>query len=303
VRSKLFPSIVLIVSCCLVDEALSEEIFRWVDDKGTINFTDTPRSPLPRARDDGSKRPIKPFEETAFGARLSRVEQAPNLQKFIIPLRREAGRVLVEGNINDRASVPFVIDTGANMTILPAAVASRLGINSNGALLIEVRGVGGAVDGRLIEIASLNVGGAEARNVEVVVVNDDLRGVGLLGTDFLSRFRLDIDYTREQMVLQPSASPYGGYPAVWWQAKFGLYNRLKRSYQERIKQNADYLKTLAITPAQRNWEQPPSAKVNSFRPMADEIKEYEHYLRVLDQKMTELQLRANRAELPRQLWE
>jgi clan AA aspartic protease (TIGR02281 family) len=277
---------------------LADEIFRWFDEKGTIHFADNPNSVPERYRSENSKRQVTPFRETAVPARLLKTN---NAQKFTIPLTREDGRLLVDGNINTHSSVRFIVDTGASMTIIPARVASRLGLDSKRAPLIEVRGVGGGIDGRLIEIDSLTVGNAEVKNFDVVVIDDDLRGIGLLGADFLSRFQLDINYTRDQMVLQTGEGPYDGYPAAWWQEKFRLYKRLKRGYEQRIRQNEDHLRTLGINPAQRNWEGSYSGKVNPLRPISDEIKENENYLRVLEKKMSDLQLRANRAELPRHL--
>jgi hypothetical protein len=105
------------------------------------------------------------------------------------------------------------------------------------------------------------------------------------------------------MVLQPAEGVYEGYPAAWWQEKFRLYGRLKRTYEQRIKQNEDHLRSLGANPTQRNRELSYSGKANPLRPIWDEIKEYENYLLVLGRKMGDLQLRANRAALPRHLLE
>jgi clan AA aspartic protease (TIGR02281 family) len=304
-RFNFFSSFVLVVFCWLINEASADQVFRWVDEKGTIHFADDPQSVSERYRKESPKRQVTPFRETAVAKPIPETKQpkVPDPQKLTIALTREDGRLLVDGNVNNHNSVRFIVDTGASMTILPARVASRLGLDPKGAPLIELRGLGGAIDGRLMEIDSLKIGNAEARNFDVVVVDDDLRGIGLLGADFLSRFQMDINYTRDQMVLQRGEGPYDGYPAAWWQERFRLYNRLKRGYEQRIRQNEDHLRTLGINPTHRNWEGSYSGKVNPLRPILDEIKEHENYLRVLEKKMSDLQLRANRADLPRHLWE
>jgi clan AA aspartic protease (TIGR02281 family) len=297
---KFFSSFLPVIFCWLINAASAEGIFRWVDERGIIHFADDPKGVPERYRDDGRKPQVTPFRERALPAPVPKTEPAKltNPQKLTIPLAREGGRLLVNGNINNQSSVRFIVDTGANMTMIPARVASRLGLDRKGSLLMEIRGVGGAIDGRLIEVDSLKVGNAEARNFDIVVVDDGLQGIGLLGTDFLSRFHMDINYAREQMVLQPGEGLFDGYPGTWWQEKFRLYSRLKRTYEQRIKQNKDHLRTLGINPERQNWVGSSSGKINPLQPVADEIKEHEKYLRVLENKLSDLQLRANRAELP-----
>jgi clan AA aspartic protease (TIGR02281 family) len=301
--AKLFSSFLLITFCWLINDASADDIYRWVDENGIINFADTPKSAPQRYHDESPRRQATPFRESALPASVAKTELAKVVkpQKFIIPLTRDGGRLVVDGNINNQSAVRFIVDTGSNMTIIPARVASHLGFDRKRSLLIEIRAVGGVIDGRLFEVDSLKIGTAEARNFDIVVIDDSLQGIGLLGADFLSRFHLDISYSRDQMVLQPGEGSYDGYPATWWQEKFRLFSRLKRGYEQRIKQNQDHLRTLGINPEQRNWEGSYSGKINPLKPISDEIKEHENYLRVLENKLSDLQLRANRAELPQHL--
>ena len=302
---KLFSSFVLVIFCWLINLVSADEIFRWFDDNGTIHFADNPNSVPRRYPNESRKRQVTPSHQPTFPLPVSQAEQTrvPYPPKFTIPFAREDGRLLVDGNINNQNYVRFIVDTGASMTIIPARVASRLAFDPKQSLLIEIRGVGGVIDGRLIEVHSLKVGDAEAKNLDIVVIDDGLGGTALLGTDFLSRFQLSINYSRDHMVLQPGEAPYDGYPATWWQEKFRLYSRLKRGYEQRIRQNKDHLRTLGINPEQANWQGSYSGNVNPLRPISDEIKEHENYLRVLQNKMSDLRLRANRAELPRHLRE
>jgi clan AA aspartic protease (TIGR02281 family) len=301
---KLFSSLVLVIFCWLINAASADEIF-WSYENGARHFADNPNSVPERYRNGSQKRQITPPREATLPVTVSQTDQARASypQVFTIPLTREGGRLLVDGNINNQNSVRFIVDTGASMTIIPAQVAWRLGLDRKQGLLIDIRGVGGVIDGRLIEVDSLKVGDAEARNLDIVVVDDGLGGTALLGTNFLSRFQLGINYSRDHMMLQPGDAPYDGYPATWWQEKFRLYSRLKRGYEQRIRQNKDHLRTLGVNPEQPNWQGSYSGNVNHLRPMSDEIKEHENYLRVLQNKMSDLRLRANRAELPRHLRE
>jgi clan AA aspartic protease (TIGR02281 family) len=291
----------LLFFCLPTHDPFATEFFRWFDEKGTIHFADNPRSVPERYRNQSPKHEVTRSREAILHA-LVPTDETSNTQKFIVALTREDGRLLVNGTIN-HGSVRFIVDTGSSMTIIPATIASRLGVNSKRDPLIGIRAVGGSVEGRLTEIDSLRVGNAEVKNFDIIVVEDSLGGVGLLGADFLSRFQVDINYSREQMMLHLGEGSYDGYPAVWWQEKFRLYGRLKQTYEQRIKQNEDHLRSLGINPAQRNWANAYSGKVNFLQPVADEIKEHEHYLRVVEKKVADLQIRASRAELPRYLRE
>jgi len=132
----------------------------------------------------------------------------------------------------------------------------------------------------------------------MVVIEDSLGGIALLGADFLSRFQMEINYSRGQMVLHTGEGPYDGYPAAWWQEKFRLYGRLKRVYEQRISQNNDRIRTFGTGGDGRNSEVRHGRSVNPFRPVADEIKAYQNYLGILANKISALQIRANRAALP-----
>jgi clan AA aspartic protease (TIGR02281 family) len=300
--AKFLFGFLLLFLCWPTHGPSANEFFRWLDEKGTIHFADNPQSMPERYRNQTPKRQVT-LREAILIAPVPNTDQADEPQKFTINLTRDDGRLIVDGSINHHNFVRFIVDTGASMTMIPASVASRLGLDTKRALLIEVRGIGGGIDGRLIEIDSLRVGNVEARNFDVVFTEDGVGGLALLGADFLSRFRLHINYTREQMVLHQGEGPYDGYPAAWWQEKFRLYSRLKRTYEQRIKQNEDHLRSLGINPVQRNWAGALNGKVNPLQPIADEIKEHENYLRILEKKINDLQLRANRTALPRHLRE
>ncbi len=120
-------------------------------------------------------------------------------------------RAVVEGHRG-----AFVLDTGAAVTVLDRAFASRCGIASEGRE--RFRGLVGRVDGDVAQVDHLVVGGAELGDVEVAVL--DLaplagslggRPDGLLGWDALSRYRVTLDPARQLLVLaSPSDLPGNG---------------------------------------------------------------------------------------------
>jgi hypothetical protein len=170
------------------------------------------------------------FQDVALIAPVSRSEQAQgaNPQKFTITVTRDDARLLVDGAINHHKYVRFIIDTGREHDYDTSECSFTVRTRNQTSPADRSSRPRRGIDGRLIEIDSLSVGNVEARNFDVVVIEDGLRGMGLLGADFLSRFHLDINYNREQMVLHQSDGPYDGYPAARWQEKFRLYRRLKQ---------------------------------------------------------------------------
>ena len=294
--AKFFWSLLLLVLCRPISEAAANEFFRWFDEKGTLHFADNLNSVPEPYRKTSHEGRATPVLERAITSK-SELPKIPDPQRYTLPLTWEGGRLFVDAKINDRIPIRYIVDTGANMTIIPASLASLLGFDRN-SLSIDVRGVGGVIEGRLIEVDSLKVGAAEARNFDMIVIEDSLGGTALLGADFLSRFRMEINYSRGQMVLHSGEGPYDGYPAAWWQEKFRFYERLKRTYEQRIGQNQGHIRSFGAGAAGRNPEVRYGGAAAVRQPVADEIKAHEHYLGILAKKIASLQIRANRVALP-----
>ncbi|MDH3442716.1 MAG: retroviral-like aspartic protease family protein [Deltaproteobacteria bacterium] len=294
--AKFLSGYLLLFACWPIDLASANEFYRWFDKEGTINFADNLHS-VPEPHHSREARTVPIREEITL---ISKIESsnASNPQRFILPLTWEAGRLLVDARVNDRIPVRCIVDTGAYITVIPAKLASRLGFDKKNSLSVEIHGVGGVVEGRLIEVDSLKVGEAEVRNFDLVIIEDSLGGRALLGADFLSRFQLELDFNRGQMVLRSGDGSYDGYPAEWWQEKFRLYERLKRNYERRISQNQDHMRTFRASADGRNPEVQFGRGIDPMRPVLDEIDEYQNYLGILANKLSALQTRANRAALP-----
>jgi clan AA aspartic protease (TIGR02281 family) len=285
----------LLLLCSPIAEPSAHEFFRWVDEKGSVHFADDLTAIPEPYRKANREAPATAGREKAPPLHKGSIPQGSGPRRYILPLAREGGRLLVDAKINDRIPIRLIVDTGANLTIIPASLASRLGFDKRNSLSIDVRGVCGVIRGLLIEVDSLKVGEAEAKNFDMVVIDDSLGGTALLGADFLSRFLMEINYSRSQMVLQTGEGPYDGYPAAWWQEKFRLYNQLRDLYERRISQNNDQIRAFG---AAVHAEIRHGRSGEPLRPAADEIKEYQNYLDTLANKISALQIRADRAALP-----
>jgi clan AA aspartic protease (TIGR02281 family) len=217
-------------------------------------------------------------------------------RRHLLPLTWEGGRLFVDARLNNRIPIRCIVDTGANMSIIPASLATLVGFDKRRSLAVDIRGIGGIIEGRIMELESLAVGTAESRNVDVIVVEDDLGGIALLGADFFSRFRMEIDYNRGHLLLHAGEAPYDGYPGRWWQERFRLYTRLKQEYERRAKQGRTHPVGASMTAG--NQALRPGGNAGARQLPANEINDYEGHLAILQHKLNALQARANRVALP-----
>lgn len=95
------------------------------------------------------------------------------------------GHFMADGQINGGA-IRFMVDTGATAIALPAADASRLGIDYRKGQRGTASTAGGPTAMYAIKLDSVRVGGIELQNVDAIVIEQGL-GMALLGNSFLSR--------------------------------------------------------------------------------------------------------------------
>ncbi len=95
------------------------------------------------------------------------------------------GHFMADGQINGGA-IRFMVDTGATAIALPAADASRLGIDYRKGQRGTASTAGGPVAMYSVKLDRVRVGGIELQNVDAIVIEQGL-GTALLGNSFLSR--------------------------------------------------------------------------------------------------------------------
>ncbi|HTD34837.1 MAG TPA: retropepsin-like aspartic protease [Candidatus Elarobacter sp.] len=113
--------------------------------------------------------------------------------------------MLVKARVNGRGPYAFLVDTGATVTIVSAALAKNLRLTP---LPVAVQGIGaGGSFSTRAYVASVAVG--ETHQDRVVVGTFDLTQIdaavgsidGLLGYDFLKYYRVTIDYPGRRLCL------------------------------------------------------------------------------------------------------
>jgi clan AA aspartic protease (TIGR02281 family) len=166
------------------------EYYRWVDANGVVHFTDNLHYiPDTQRGKAGRIQSVEPTRAPSPPAAL-----LPT--KASIPFEKQGHVVIVEATLNKKAAAKFVVDTGASYTMISSAVAKELAIDTEqNRRTAPFQTANGIIQAPLVSLESITVGGMEIRNLTAAVHDmlPDSRVAGLLGLNFLTNFRLDID--------------------------------------------------------------------------------------------------------------
>ena len=136
-----------------------------------------------------------------------------NLKSVVDIYKRMTGPVRVGG----AGPYPFVVDTGANQSVVSAEVAAKLGLKAGDPQ--PLNGVAG-VQMTPTVTASLQFGGKLAHDATLSVLPEAaIGGPGMLGLDQLDGARLTLDFAREQVTIDEGPELPGGGNAFRMHAK------------------------------------------------------------------------------------
>jgi clan AA aspartic protease (TIGR02281 family) len=143
-------------------------------------------------------------------------DQVSALQRQISELKGQQGKIAIRfapgsrqipvtAAINQATAQDFIVDTGASMVTIPSSTAADLGI------IITVRNprrqvftASGVVYAPEVVLASITIEGFETKNVKALVMDlPDRPDLGLLGLNYLSRFRMDLNTDEGILMLTP----------------------------------------------------------------------------------------------------
>lgn len=135
-----------------------------------------------------------------------------------VPIRLAApgdAALLVPVRINGHGPYDFILDTGATLTCVDQRMADSLALpEARGHIGVGTGIRGGTGSMRLVEIDSVAVGEARAEGLIGCAVDLEpfratgLEVQGLLGLNFLTEFRVTLDFASERLTLaEPNALP------------------------------------------------------------------------------------------------
>ncbi len=137
----------------------------------------------------------------------------------------------------NEATATFLVDTGAERTILSKVAAKQLGIEAHYEYARPMHSLGGGLVSGDARLHTLGLGTAALANFRVLVGSISLPNVagrpldGLLGADFLSSFEVDLDLPHDRLALyeRPAcavAMPSWSQPYTAIPANRSLHDRL-----------------------------------------------------------------------------
>lgn len=194
-------------------------LYKCTDPSGATIFTDSPaqekncrivsqNQPLaevqPQRPPEGAQPPdASPKNEPERTVEAAGTESSGEVR---VPLLRAGRSMVVQARLNGTRNARFIVDTGADITMLSHELARDLGIVPTASSpTVTLNTAGGTVRVDLVRVDSIEVGEAEVRNIAAAVhdLPDAPSGVdGLLGLTFLDRFLVTLDSAKGELRLR-----------------------------------------------------------------------------------------------------
>jgi clan AA aspartic protease (TIGR02281 family) len=180
----------LYLACLVLAPVWAAEYYRWQDDNGVLHITDNLHNVPPKHRDKVRR------VATPETPRVPEPEIKPPPRRASIPIERHGQVVVIQATLNNKRSAKFVVDTGASYTLISTALARELSIDLGpNSKTLPFQTANGLINAPVTNLDSIAVGGMEIRDLPTAVHDalPDPQVAGLLGLNFLSNFRMDID--------------------------------------------------------------------------------------------------------------
>jgi hypothetical protein len=168
----------LLVTIVLIALALpaGAQMYRWVDEKGTVHFTDDPSNIPEKYRPNAETRKA-PTEPPSPGTKEQHppspsqpMTKIPESKGFETTLSRRNQILFAEVLLNRRVKRNFVVDTGASFTLIDRDTARDLGITVDEYTpFIPIATASDVILTPLVTLKSVLVGQAEVENVDALI--------------------------------------------------------------------------------------------------------------------------------------
>jgi clan AA aspartic protease (TIGR02281 family) len=121
-----------------------------------------------------------------------------------IPLSGDRKHLIVDGTLNGIVTGPMLVDTGASYCVLTRGTARKLGLSPRAHGTIPVATANGQVDADFVELAAVELRDARLAGVDAVVMDAvEPPLIGIIGLNFLTRFRFSVDLAEGTLRLEP----------------------------------------------------------------------------------------------------
>ena len=128
-----------------------------------------------------------------------------------VKAKRVDTRLSVNVSVNGRGPYRFIVDSGADTSVIGQRVADDLGLPLGTPLILDGMTARNIVDS--VKVAQLTVGLSTIDNLELPALKEvDLGGEGMLGIDALAEQRLMMDFETKLIRVEDARIPIKHYP-------------------------------------------------------------------------------------------
>jgi predicted aspartyl protease len=175
-------------------------IYYWVDDQGTQNYTTRLESIPESYRSNVQVLSLPTTPSAPLELQPSALQKGPAKIPFT-----PGSPVTLSAKINGAGPIILILDTGSDRTLIRPSALSKVGISTENARRMVLRGVTGMSYADAVWVNSVEVEEARVGPFLVVIYDVDLKEAdGLLGRDFLANFNLTINSKEGIVTLIPN---------------------------------------------------------------------------------------------------
>jgi len=125
-------------------------------------------------------------------------KQKPEVNRIVLPTSHQGNHfmvsVAISGNGRVWQTLDMIIDTGADLVVLPESMIDQLGLADSTFTRQQMQTANGMTEAKIGMLQELKIAGETVENVEVAFIPDHLLGKNsLLGMSVLGRYQINID--------------------------------------------------------------------------------------------------------------
>lgn len=149
--------------------------------------------------------PVPSQERQASEIRAQIRDQQLGEGRIVIEFPPSGRSIRTEVAVGNVSSVPFIIDTGASFTSVPSDLLRSLGITIGPETPRRwVQTASDIIEVPVVVLPPITIEGWAVEGIEATVIDlPESSGTGLLGLNFLSSFRVNLDSERGLLILEP----------------------------------------------------------------------------------------------------
>ena len=165
----------------------------------------------PEAPRIGKPRPAPPAPSTLPPLPPAAIDEALDIGGDDIDARKVETRLSVEVRVNGRGPYQFVVDSGADTSVIGLRIARDLKLPLGTPIILNNMTDRNIVD--RVRVDSLSLGPSIIRDLQLPALREaDLGGAGMIGIDALARQRLMMDFEKRLIRVEDASRPARSLP-------------------------------------------------------------------------------------------